>query len=318
MIVVRPSIPRGSHPVENSSYLLATPSIARLCENIKQWLDSGATGAMVTGLQRFGKSCATNFAIGYVKETYSESFPVLSFNCRDYRRPSEGVFFEELLHAVGHGIPKSGGISAKRNRLTEYLCQLAIQGDHRRLLLFIDEAQNLHEQRYKWLVDVYNELDRQGVKMLVIQVGQPELVHQRLAFQRSKRNQIVGRFMVHHFQFSGLCGPDDVAYCLQGYDDTEYPSGSGWSFTRFFFPAGFNAGWRLASNAQVLWNSFQNVRVECKLPGTPELPMQYFTATVEYALRQLGSPDETQPVISLNQWKQAIEHSGYRDAGRYI
>lgn len=320
MILIRPPISKGSHPVENGSYLLATPAIADLCVLIKQWLDSGATGAMIDGSQRFGKSRGIIYAMADVKDEYSKSFPVLYFNCRKYRTPSEGVFFEDFLYAMGHGIPKSGGISAKRNRVTEYLCQLAIDSGHRRILLFVDEAQNLHEDHYKWLVDIYNELDRRGVRMLVILVGQPELLHQRAAFQKAHKNQIVGRFMVHHFHFSGLCGPDDVRYCLQGYDETEYPEGSGWSFTRFFFPAAFDAHWRLTSTAEVLWESFQQIRAECKLPGTSELPMQYFTATVEYALRHFGSLDfdEEERIISRNQWKEAIKHSGYQDAGRYI
>ena len=59
-----------------------------------------------------------------------------------------------------------------------------------------------------------------------------------------------------------------VVGCLKGYDDeSEYPEASGCSFTRYFFPSGFEAGWRLAGEAKVLWEAFQHVRAEAKLPG---------------------------------------------------
>ncbi|SLM42298.1 conserved hypothetical protein [Nitrospira sp. ND1] len=74
----------------------------------------------------------------------------------------------------------------------------------------------------------------------------------------------------------------------------------------------------MAGEAKVLWEAFQHVRAEAKLPGKTEIPMQYFSRTVEFALRDYRSIDGGPPTISLNQWKEAIERSGYRDAGRYL
>lgn len=316
---LRPSVPSGTHPIETGRYTLYTPPLGRFCDQLKGWVNSRATGAIMTAPPRFGKSKGIRFAVGELREELGPTFPILSFCCKDHQYPTEGRFFESLLSDFGHSLSLSGTASAKRARLTQFLIQHASIGQHRRLLLIGDEAQKLQEPHYKWLVDIYNELDRHDIATTVVLVGQPELIHQRAAFEKAKKMQIIGRFMVHLHEFAGLRSQRDFEYCLKGYDDeSEYPEASGCSFTRYFFPTGFEAGWRLAREAKGLWEAFQHVRVEAKLPGKAEIPMQYFSKTVEYALKDYGSTDVGPPTISLNQWKQAIEHSGYCDAGRYI
>lgn len=168
-------------------------------------------------------------------------------------------------------------------------------------------------------MDIYNELDRHEISATFILVGQRELVHQRQAFEKAKQMQIVGRFMVHLHQFAGLRDLDDCRFCLEQYDQgCEYPDASGWSFTRYYFPIGFEAGWRLAHEAKELWEAFKLVRAEAKLPGKLEIPMQYFSRTVECAMKTFTSADCSRPTIGVDQWKDAIELSGYRDAGRYL
>ncbi|MDP3598716.1 MAG: ATP-binding protein, partial [Nitrospirota bacterium] len=175
----RPRVPEGAHPVYTGKYLLPTPPLARLCDDIRRWLDMRAPGAMVEGPQRFGKTRSVRFSIKELKHIYGDNFPVFSFDCRDYRFPSDSVFFGDILDDLGHGMSRSGTATARRARLIQYLCHRAAETDHRRLVLIADEAQKLREFHYKWLVDLYNELERKDITPTMILVGQPELVHQR-------------------------------------------------------------------------------------------------------------------------------------------
>lgn len=50
----RPYIPKGSHPVENGRYLIATNEIERLFDSICQWVDNRSPGAIVYGRPRLG------------------------------------------------------------------------------------------------------------------------------------------------------------------------------------------------------------------------------------------------------------------------
>ncbi len=317
--LLRPSLPPGTHPVETGRYTLSTPPLGRFCDDLKGWIKNRATGAIVTGRPRTGKTRGIRFGVEEIRDELGTTFPIMTFSCEDHQRPTEARFFEFLLREFGHSLSHSGTTGAKRARLIQLLINKACTDHHSRLILIADEAQRLSTPQYNWLVDIYNVLDRHDIATTFVLVGQPELANQRDVFEQSKKMQIIGRFMVHLHEFSGLRNFKDFTYCLKGYDEgSEYPEGSGCSFTKYFFPSGFEAGWRLTDESKVLWQAFQEVRAEAMLPGKAEIPMQYFSRTVEYALRNYGSVEGGKPTISLEQWKEAIEQSGYRDAGRYI
>lgn len=209
--------------------------------------------------------------------------------------------------------------SAKRQRLNEYLIEKVERSNQNRLILFIDEAQKLHEPHYRWLIDIHNELDSHNIVLIVLLVGQEELGHQLTAFQAADKTQIVGRFMVQRFTFRGMRSAKDLEICLGNYDrGSEYPPGSKCSFTRYYFPEAFDSGFRLASYAEILWQAFREVREAEHLPITTEIPMQYFCRTVEYVLARFGTLESLTRDLSLNQWKQAIKQSGYTDAEKYV
>ena len=78
---------------------------------------------------------------------------------------------------------------------------------------------------------------------------QEELLAQKTALQIAGKTEIVARLMVEELAFYGIRNTQDVATCLNGYDQTAYPEGSPWSFTRFYIPQAFDAGYRLTSDA---------------------------------------------------------------------
>lgn len=317
---IRPLIAAGTHPVETGRYVIATPTICALHDAVKKWIINRVPGLMIFGKQRFGKTWGIKYLCNELPFDFGATLPVFMLPARAYRLASEGAFFGDLLRAVGHAYT-NGKPAAKRDRLLEYLHEQAVHSGLNRLVFFIDEAQKLHEFNYEWLVDVHNELEKKGVTPTWILVGQKELVHQREAFVLAEKDQIVGRFMVHSCEFVGPKSVDDFRRTLDCYDDaelTEYPQGSGWSYTRYFFPACFENGWRLAGEAEPLWKVFHEIRIERKLPGNGEIPMQYFARTVEYALRTFSNLGETDEPLTVAMWRDAIENSGYAEAAVYV
>jgi hypothetical protein len=316
---IRPRVVLGRHPIETTRYLLATPIIDDFYDAVCRWIDNRSPGGMIHGRPRFGKTRAISYLTQVLPERFGKKMPIISLPCRDYRAASERAFFEDLLRAAGHAFVKSGSASARRDRLREFLYEKVEASRQDRLILFIDEAQKLHEHQYKWLMDLHNELDQLNVSLVVLLVGQDELLHQYSAFTLANKAQIIGRFMVHQLAFRGLRTAEEIAVCLNGYDeDSEYPRKSGWSFTRYFYPAAFSDGWRLAHHANDLWQAFLIIREEQGIPGDMEIPMQYFCRTVEYVLRHYGTLDDVRLPISIEIWKEAIDCSGYVDAERYV
>src|SRR5262249_24286208 len=153
------------------------------------------------------------------------------------------------LHAVGHPDPDSGGNQAKRTRLISKIKEACARQGSGTVTLFCDEAQRYDENEYEWLRDVHDHLDRLQIRLFTFLVGQEALLSVQPALQCAHKPEIVARLMVEELAFFGIRDARDVASCLDSYDQTEHPPGSGWSFTRFFLPQAVAAGYRLADDA---------------------------------------------------------------------
>ena len=105
----------------------------------------------------------------------------------------------------------------------------------------------------------------------------------------------------------------EMEYCLSGYDATEFPSGSGWTFTAYFFPESYAAGWRAASLSEAIWNAFLDVLSSLSLPKNPEIPMEYFARTVERLFRLYQDRAVHLDGISHFQIIEAINFTGFKN-----
>ncbi|WP_225446628.1 ATP-binding protein [Paenibacillus rhizovicinus] len=292
--------------------MLQTNQIESLKETIVRWVDNRVPGGIVYGRPRLGKTRAIKYLMHVLPAEFDQRIPVYSLKCRQYKVINENVFFEDILKDINHAYPSSGKASQKRERLTKYLKENVESSGQHRLVFFLDDAQRLADIQYGWLMDINNELDSLGISLTVILVGQKELIHQRSAFQQAKKFQLIGRFMIDDYRFSGVKNVDDAQTCLAGYDQySDYPEGSGWSFTRYFLPDAFARGFRLEDCAADLFDCFCSARTEAGLFQKAEIPMQYFTLTVDYVLRRYGRNGEDLNQINRLQWNNAIKNSGY-------
>lgn len=312
----KPNIRGGGHPVETSRYILMTPSVEELHLSVCKWIDIRLTGAIVYGEPRTGKTSA----IKYLKYRLPEDFPqipIIEMQCKERKIPNENAFYDEFLYISGHALFGKGKIVEKQIRLAQFLQEIVKRSGHNRIVVFIDDAQRLHEIQFKWLMDIHNSLDSKGIDMVTILVGQPEIIHQKTAFRTTKKTQIIGRFMLNEFSFKGIRNKKEIAKCLNGYDEeSEYPQGSGWSFTRYFFPSAFENGWRLRNLADDLWRAIEDIQNEYGLSKKHEIPMQYFCRAVEQILRYKGSSTEIEPHIPVVELREFFKNTGYSNAAR--
>lgn len=313
----RPILPPGTHPVHEGTYTIPSNEINNLYEHVKQSLENRVPGTVIHGRPRLGKTRA----IDYLSKTLPLDFPnlpIYNILTKEHNKPNEDVFFSEVLKDVGHQLYSTGKAFAKRERLSSYLIEKAKAAGQRRTVFFIDDAQLLHEAHYKWLMDISNELDRHRISLTAFLVGQDELLNQRSVFFEEEKYQIIGRFMVAPYKFYGIREVNDLKECLICYDeDSIYPDGSGWSFTKYFYPEIFEDGFRLSSYADMLHNVFIELRREAGLRKQFEIPMQYLTRTIEYALKYFGCEGDNLRELTPLNWKKAIANSGFIQAELY-
>lgn len=307
--VVRPT-PVTSHPMLTKQYIIATPAINAAYREVRRIVSLQIPGAIMFARSRFGKTWAIRYMRVALREDL-EDVVIHSFRCKKVKTPSESAFHEDLLFAVGHENWESGSGSKKKRRLMNYLIDEVGTSNQGKLILFADEAQRLTVTEYEWLKDIHDELDENGYRMITLSVGQPELLSQKGSFRTSKKTHLVMRFMVDEIEFHGLTSMADLKDCLEKYDESCYPSGSDWTFTRYFFPLAFLDGMRVANCAEELWEAFKVAHIKSGVREELEIPMQYFSSVVETVFSSYFKLDRSDFRISQEMWNQAIEYSGF-------
>lgn len=298
------------HPVVEQKYIVPTPSIEEMYLRVKKLIRLRTPGGIIFAHPRFGKT----YSIRYVVRVLKEDFPkavILSFGCQKKKTPSEDAFFTVLLEATNHAGAHAGSITKKRAKLNERIKELVDRSGHNWFVMFADEAQRLDVIQYEWLRDLHDDLERMGIRMITLLVGQPNLLNRKSSFLHAGETQIVSRFMIDELQFHGLRSEEDFATCLAGYDEACFPENSDWCYTRFFLPAAYSNGFRLVNCATAFWNAFSEAHKAARFAFTLEVPMQYFARSVEIALLENYENDDYKFVITPEIWKSAVFESNF-------
>jgi type II secretory pathway predicted ATPase ExeA len=306
--VLRP-VPWETHPVTMQKYIVATHSIERLYVRVKKCIKLRVPGSIVYARTRYGKTYATRYVAAALKADFP-NIVTFTFSCHKRKVPSESAFFTNLLYAIGHKECEKGTAPQKRIRLVNKLIEQLVNSKQNILVVFADEAQKLELEDYEWLREVHDELERRGYRMITFLVGQPQLKNRKTSLKEARQTQIVGRFMIDDIEFLGVCSAAEAASCLEGYDTACYPTGSEWTFTRYFLPEAWANGLRLVPQAAVLWQAFEDAHAEGGFRMDLEVPMTYFVRAVEIALTDLCKDSKTFE-FTPGLWKQAVEESRF-------
>ena len=74
------------------------------------------------------------------------------------------------------------------------------------------------------------------------------------------------------------------------------------------------SGYRLAHDAQLLWNAFEEVHNKNGLPGELEIPMESFARAVEIMLKGCWDADAKDERPDQDRWVAAVKACGYVQA----
>jgi hypothetical protein len=113
-------------------------------------------------------------------------------------------------------------------------------------------------------------------------------------------------------QFQGLRSETELAEVMQAYDNPEiaqFPPGSGWSLTRFFWPTAWDAGHRLSHHCKHAWKAFADAAEPEKLF---QIGAEYWSLAIEHVLTTTMNFHLPTNPVSAEIWPQAVEQSGLR------
>jgi hypothetical protein len=304
-----------NHPVLRSKIRLPTPSIRSAYDVLANTAFQRAPGCCFYAHPRFGKTEGILALSDQLAQSFPE-MPIFSVSAAWHSRFSELTFIGELLTACTHVMASVGKVEQRRARLRNFMWTQAQTRNSDLIMLFVDEAQNWLEPELTTLRDLANELALEHkVQLIAVLFGTPQLTAVRTALVESGRIDLIGRFMIQQYEFRGVLTPDDLAIIMSFYDDpevSEYPEGSGYSYSQILMSQAYASGWRLKSEVETLWNHYKQAAQskgglsQIGMLWVSESIRRFFMASLQFDRPGFSGDDET--------WKVAVAQSGFRNS----
>lgn len=300
------------HPVVRQDYGLFTPAIEEMADTICVWFDNRVEGATVYGPSRFGKTHALTYWLRtLLAERMGGPVPMVIWSHQDTSSSSSGVLYGRLLAAAGQGQFGQRRGSSVLHSLMERFVQIACLSSDRYLILVIDEAHSMSEREWRWLVQLHATLKIEKVQMCIISVASFQFDERPRALAMTGSAHVSARFMLHEWPFRGMRNAEELKFVLQGYDqDSEWPEGSGISYTAGLAPRAFAEGFRMQNYSHQLWTALENL-LPASYGGTKEFPMQSITVAARQVLLKVAAGSTWEKCVSFDAWRQAVADTGH-------
>lgn len=292
-------------------FTVPTKSILDLQDRVEDWISMNDCGAIIYGESRVGKTRAIQYISNHLREQYGSQLPIYTLCATDHI-PTQKTFYSSLLESLQHEEAHKGTAVQMRQRIVNRILINALDTKYRRAVLFVDEAYQLSEKEYSWLIDIYNELNLKNVLFTVFLFGTKELKEQKTGFIRAGKKQIVLRFMVREFEFHGITNAFEAMACMSSIDKPlQIPGFSGEiKLMELFFPDAYKDGKLLPHYANDLWNAFQLVMTQNNI-HSDQILMKYFMDAIIYCLKRYGTYGKTIYEPTIEEWENCIIDSGF-------
>ena len=308
---LKPGVPREeafiAHPIVTDKAKFPTSSIKSAFGVIKNAIIQRDPGIAFTADPRFGKTYAIDVLEQFIPESFPE-IPIFRSNAKQHQRPSEKALYNDILQDFGFDSTGNGSAASRRNQIVNLMISASQAMESDRILLFIDEAQNWHEDELTWVRDISNDLALSEIRLITAMFAHPELHTIRNNLMK-RRTDLIGRFLVRPHIFRGVQTFEHLKEIFSLLDDPEsssFPCGSGISYSRFFLPNEFDKlGWRLADEATPCWNAF--IRQMQKFGGHYEIGMRWLMTALRTWLFFHWEYEHGVLPREIDLWENAVE-----------
>lgn len=241
----------GKHPIVTKKYTVITPMIHSAYSIIREMVWLRHTGLFMYATPRMGKTRCACAIQQIISAEFPDKYPAYHI-ADDNRIVNFARDLEVSLKLVKkeretYSLMIEKIIMHIRSKLS------ALGGDH--FILIVDEMQLLSLEHYKILLVIHNRLESLGICMTTVGFGQPSILSRRDLLHTIKTENLIARFLSEAIRFDGCLSAQSFLNILFQFDhEKEYPVDSGYSFTKFFLPCAFAAGFRLSSCHELIWS----------------------------------------------------------------
>lgn len=240
------------HPMLELRYYIPTEQSCDFYNIVYDQIFARKSGLYFMGEHRVGKTRAIRNAMDQLSEEMP-SIAVFYHSAERQLRQTKQSFCYDLLKSFKcFSSNKTNSV----DRLPRFLITEAVKAGSRTCVIFIDEAQMLTVMQMRFLLEIWNQLGKEDFVLVTVLVGQKGLDSLKQLTNEEDQGAVVARFFAKGCTLGGLHSIDQLRNYLGAFDDKlVYPMNSDWTYSRFFCKQAFDNGWRLAGEAQFLWEA---------------------------------------------------------------
>ena len=299
------------HPVFRSGTVIPTEPINELYQMVRQLVFVRETGCCFTAHSGVGKTRALMMLEHLVRRRMPEVL-VIPHNTWNHQVVSIRAFYKHFLAAIGHPDLR-GETFDLRHRLIRRLVDMARANKSPVVLLLIDEANAMRIDDFLFLKDVYNELDKDGIQLITVMMGQEPDFGDVLALLRERgRLDLISRFARRKMIFRAFSKEEDFRGLFRHFDTSIYPMEGGLTWVQHFMPAAWEKGFRLADQV----GTFLDAVDRCATPASRSVGIpgrQLFIAIRRYLLEQMFREQSKKAFAELG-WDDSLAYAMLDDA----
>ena len=299
------------HPLLTASEVLITPPIVELYLQIKRTVQLKEPSCCFTAPSGSGKTSALNLIAKMLKNEIP-GLPVYLHDTQNQQYPSIRAFFKNFLNTLKHGEMR-GETYDLRLRVTNRLVDDAIQSGLNLVVLLMDESQAMSLQDFVFLKDIDNSLDRDGVKLITVMMGQaPDFARVVQSLHDRQRLDLIARFTMRAFTFRCFENQFDIEKVFDSIDTLCFPQNSPVTWTQFFFPHAFASGFRIKNESSRFMSAlFAAAPTKADFFSFPA--RQLFFAIRSFMVDNASS-DAPNMQLEKDTWEKAVRYAQVREA----
>jgi len=222
------------HPVVTGQYTVPTPMLQRAHDEARDRVWTRRTGVVFYGETRAGKTTCALSIRDYLREEF-ETIYITMASCRASDRPKPGLMRRLILEGSNHVLSsRQDPEKLLDNVIIDVMTNVSNLGGNQYVLI-LDEVNLGNERDFTELLEIHNILFMKGIRMTTISFGQPDILNRINSLQATNQPQIIARFFRKPIPFQSCNSEATLAEVLRCLDEeTEWPEGSGWTYTYFF------------------------------------------------------------------------------------
>lgn len=301
-----------THPLFKQDTALITPPIKEMYADVKRRIVLRDMSSAYVAPSGAGKSMAVTVLHAFLQMEFPGTF-VLMHSTHNQQYASIRAFFKHFLASVGHR-EQRGETFDLRQRLLRALVDRARVAGMSIVVLLLDEANAMKVDDFLFLKDVGNDLAKESIQLITILVGQsPELDIVLDKLMESRKLDLLSRFGLRR-RILRQCGSvTDLKAIFAAIDSHEYPIASGITWTAFFLPKAFKAGFRLVQQVENFDLMLEKI-LGHKGAERSSFPTRQLFAAIRIFLLEMAINDSEDFVVPKDAWKDAIDEALMKSA----